>query len=168
MIIELLFYFFSDVLCYLAFQEWVSSSLLLCFIVVRSSRRPTEKMVVSLFYTLFLLENFIVLGSVNGGVIVMMVTAFMVYVLRSYLLKSSFLISVCCLFFIVMVQEFVGIMILFGVKEAISVSFQSIFGKLVVSVLVFLGLQGSRSLFVRLVLKDKERKVWTPNRRNAS
>jgi len=166
MIIPLLF-FFLDYVMWAICAQWIVYSVLAYFVVSNGTRVHAALTVKDFYFPLFLLimQDSIRYNRCGLGFIYLVPIVAVMLVLRKVMLELGVFMPFVCITGALFLEEILVKKLVFGMDIDFFATLLKIFVTLGVGYLVLLGMRGNRSLFIFL---NKGRKVWTPNRKDAS
>lgn len=159
--------FFTDILCYSLCNEWIVFGLFTFFIttlVGKSAKRSLPLLIWS--GTLLFLLDFIRFGRCGLIVPQLLLFYFLTLFLKRTLLSPPLSLLLINLVLFFSFEHFILIPALVGASnEVFLVTVMKIFVNLLIGCVILGGMQGNR---FPIVITRGGRKVWTPNRKDAS
>ena len=159
--------FFLDFVIANLFQHWLVSLLLVYFIgtLVLTNAYDDNKFLLIGIVSLFVLRDCAAHGFF--GLCLLYIVPLLLFFsdIKALLHLSSFNLYLFLIVLTILVEAFVINNGILGQEQLVFVTIIKIFVNILFGIMVFLGMRGGRSF---LALLKRERKVWTPNRIDAS
>jgi hypothetical protein len=157
-----LLFFMIDLVSFAFFHQWFVQSLLV-FFIVRLVRFDRQAAYFSL--ALLLIQHGFIDERFGLALFYLLPLILLAPRLRNFFLSASLILPSMLLVIIILLQDVLLKKLLFMQDIAILMTIMKIFINLILGWLVLLGTRSNRAL---LVSASRGRKVWTPNRMNAS
>ncbi len=159
--------FFLDFICLCLFQRWLIHALPIYFLskVVMEEEKPIKLPVLLGYLALIVLQDYSMNGHFGLCLIYIVPMIFGFRQLKFFFYKAPLLFLMTTTIFYITAQVLIVDKLVLGQDVFLTVTIIKIFVNLAVGILVFLGTRGDRFFWVSAL---KGRKVWTPNRIDAS
>lgn len=157
---------FIDCTLWGVFQQWLLY-ITLCYLIIVLTDVTTETDWWSRMGAIiaFLLQDFVCHGRFGLALLAILPLVWAIEKLKYTLLNASFVLFTGCLIAFFCIENVIFYRLVEGNPLPISVTIGKIFINLIVGYVILWGSQGNRSL---VTIVARGRKVWTPNRMNAS
>lgn len=158
-----IFFFILDIICFSFFGQWLVCSTLV-YLIAQLVRPKTSDQYGQAFLPafLFLIIDFAMHERFGISLLFLLPAYFVIKHAKDALLKAQPILLTLSVISFFLIQNVVFYRFLMGFDHPIFVTNVKIFINLIIGSLILWGMQGNRSLVVR------GRKVWTPNRMDAS
>ena len=161
-----LLFFFLDFLAYAFMHQWLFKFLLCYFIITYLVIRPLD-LTDKNFYAslgLVLLQDCFLHGRFGLIMLFLAPLIFFTYRFQRLFMRTALFFPIF-LSFILVGENLIIESMLFAKNITLFMTITKIFINIVIGYMILLGTRGNRSFFIKV---ERERKVWTPNRKDAS
>lgn len=156
--------FFLDFLVFSLCHQWLLHSVFVYFLVSLLVTDRYDFFSVQYFppFLFLLLEDCFLHGRFGLLLLVMVPLAFVAKEVKYTFVNAFYLFFPLFLGFFVVINDVLINTLVVGRPASFPMTIEKFFANFVVGIIIFVGLRGNRSF------AKKERKVWTPNRQDAS